>query len=127
MKKRCAVFVGLMLVLVIPFLHGCEDYLDSTDIHYSLDVPDTAYVNVPVTIKGTIDQSLDIRVYVENYLDESLIGIITPSCDSIVWTPVKEGSTLIVTQVAYKSGRGKQTSLMAGVGSVYVKKEVGAQ
>ena len=39
-------------------------------------VSDTVYLNEPVTIKGVINQDLDIRVYWENWNNDHLIGVL---------------------------------------------------
>ena len=82
------------------------------------------YLNEPVTIKGVINQDLDIRVYWENWNNDHLIGVLKPYRDSIVWIPenIKEGPANLLTQIAYKSGRKNQTNLMGGKNIVIKKR-----
>ena len=66
--KKCSVITGMILASLLLFMNSCEkDYLNAEEISYSLTVSDTVYLNEPVTIKGVINQDLDIRVYWENY------------------------------------------------------------
>ena len=101
-----------------------ERYLNAEEISYSLTVSDTVYLNEPVTIKGVINQDLDIRVYWENWNNDHLIGVLKPYRESIVWIPenIKEGPANLLTQIAYKSGRKNQTNLMGGKNIVIKKR-----
>ena len=115
--KKCSVITGMILASLLLFMNSCEkDYLNAEEISYSLTVSDTVYLNEPVTIKGVINQDLDIRVYWENWNNDHLIGVLKPYRDSIVWIPenIKEGPANLLTQIAYKSGRKNQTNLMGG-------------
>ena len=92
--KKCSVITGMILASLLLFMNSCEkDYLNAEEISYSLTVSDTVYLNEPVTIKGVINQDLDIRVYWENWNNDHLIGVLKPYRDSIVWIPenIKEG------------------------------------
>ena len=112
--KKCSVITGMILASLLLFMNSCEkDYLNAEEISYSLTVSDTVYLNEPVTIKGVINQDLDIRVYWENWNN-----------DSIVWIPenIKEGPANLLTQIAYKSGRKNQTNLMGGKNIVIKKR-----
>ncbi|WP_303228461.1 hypothetical protein [Parabacteroides goldsteinii] len=113
--KKCSVITGMILASLLLFMNSCEkDYLNS----------DTVYLNEPVTIKGVINQDLDIRVYWENWNNDHLIGVLKPYRDSIVWIPenIKEGPANLLTQIAYKSGRKNQTNLMGGKNIVIKKR-----
>lgn len=123
--KKCSVITGMILASLLLFMNSCEkDYLNAEEISYSLTVSDTVYLNEPVTIKGVINQDLDIRVYWENWNNDHLIGVLKPYRDSIVWIPenIKEGPANLLTQIAYKSGRKNQTNLMGGKNIVIKKK-----
>ena len=86
--KKCSVITGMILASLLLFMNSCEkDYLNAEEISYSLTVSDTVYLNEPVTIKGVINQDLDIRVYWENWNNDHLIGVLKPYRDSIVWIP----------------------------------------
>ena len=101
--KKCSVITGMILASLLLFMNSCEkDYLNAEEISYSLTVSDTVYLNEPVTIKGVINQDLDIRVWIpEN---------------------IKEGPANLLTQIAYKSGRKNQTNLMGGKNIVIKKR-----
>ena len=104
MMKKCSVITGMILASLLLFMNSCEkDYLNAEEISYSLTVSDTVYLNEPVTIKGVINQDLDIRVYWENWNNDHLIGVLKPYRDSIVWIPenIKEGPANLLTQIAY--------------------------
>ena len=123
--KKCSVITGMILASLLLFMNSCEkDYLNAEEISYSLTVSDTVYLNEPVTIKGVINQDLDIRVYWENWNNDHLIGVLKPYRDSIVWIPenIKEGPANLLTQFAYKSGRKNQTNLMGGKNIVIKKR-----
>ena len=75
--KKCSVITGMILASLLLFMNSCEkDYLNAEEISYSLTVSDTVYLNEPVTIKGVINQDLDIRVYWENWNNDHLIGVL---------------------------------------------------
>ena len=77
--KKCSVITGMILASLLLFMNSCEkDYLNAEEISYSLTVSDTVYLNEPVTIKGVINQDLDIRVYWENWNNDHLIGVLKP-------------------------------------------------
>ena len=123
--KKCSVITGMILASLLLFMNSCEkDYINAEEISYSLTVSDTVYLNEPVTIKGVINQDLDIRVYWENWNNDHLIGVLKPYRDSIVWIPenIKEGPANLLTQIAYKSGRKNQTNLMGGKNIVIKKR-----
>lgn len=81
--KKCSVITGMILASLLLFMNSCEkDYLNAEEISYSLTVSDTVYLNEPVTIKGVINQDLDIRVYWENWNNDHLIGVLKPYRDS---------------------------------------------
>ena len=106
--KKCSVITGMILASLLLFMNSCEK----------------DYLNEPVTIKGVINQDLDIRVYWENWNNDHLIGVLKPYRDSIVWIPenIKEGPANLLTQIAYKSGRKNQTNLMGGKNIVIKKR-----
>lgn len=124
MKKYSVSWVVLTLGALLLFGSCEKDYYDPSEVIYSLSVPDTIYLNTPVTIKGEVNKPLDIRVYWEAMNDEHCIGILRSASDSIVWTPrdIEEGPHAIMSIVHVQVKRGEQHGLSAGW-SVYVKKE----
>lgn len=105
MKNSLLAFV--LSISVLPLLMGsCDkDYYDPYDVIYSISLPDTVYLNTPVTITGTINQPLDIRVYVRSFADENMIGIIRHGQDSIRWIPsdLEEGERYLLTIVNFET------------------------
>ena len=119
--KKCSVITGMILASLLLFMNSCEkDYLNAEADAENMVKPEKQ----PVTIKGVINQDLDIRVYWENWNNDHLIGVLKPYRDSIVWIPenIKEGPANLLTQIAYKSGRKNQTNLMGGKNIVIKKR-----
>ena len=111
--------------MIVGLLVSCEkDYYDPIDIEYTVITPDTIYLDSAITIKGSINQPLDIRIYWKDLSDENLIGILKPHEDSISWTPsnIEEGNYVFCMVVHFKtdihSGSG-----ITGFQGVVVKKK----
>ncbi len=125
MKRLLKFDVILFVLLISGSLVGCDkEYYEDSDIQTSLIAPDTIYLGFPVTIKGTINQPLETRVYIENLSENSLIGILKPYSDSISWTPtnLKEGATVFCTAVYFKTKRNHGAG-KANFKNVFVKKK----
>lgn len=124
MMKRYSIIWAVFAIGVVLFFSGCDkNYYNPDEVEHTLIAPDTIYLNTPVTLKGTVNRPLDIRVYWEAINDEHYIGILKSASDSLVWTPVdmEEGPYLFMTMVNVKAKRGGEYGLVAGW-SVFVKK-----
>lgn len=103
--------IGLIssVFTIALFLISCnKEYYDINDIKYSVETPDTIYLDSAVTIKGNINQPLDIKVYFQDLNDHNLIGQLKPYTDSITWTPtnIEEGYYVFCLRVDFKTKKG---------------------
>lgn len=123
MKKYLKLGVGLGLVVFGFLLISCDkDYYDTDDIEFSVTAPDEAYMDSTVTIKGTINQPLDIKVYFNGLNDENLIGTLKPYTDSIRWTPtnLKEGNYSFLLKIDYETKKNHGSSIV-DFKSIYIQ------
>lgn len=125
MKRLLRFDVILFVLLISGSLVGCDkEYYENSDIQFSVVTPDTIYLDSAITIKGTINQPLDIRIYIRDFNENSLIGILKSYSDSISWTPtnLEEGYTVFCLQVNYKRKRNHGAAI-GGFQGVFVKKK----
>lgn len=125
--KRLLQFEVILSVLVLSvLLAGCdkEEYYKDSDIRFSVTTPDTIYLDSLITIKGTIDQPLDIRVYFGDLSESSLIGILKPYSDSISWKPtnLEEGYNVFCVAVHFKTKRNHGAAVTNFQGVIVKKK-----
>lgn len=123
MKTQTSIIclIGVWTTLLISSCN--KEYLDAKDIHYSIKMADTVYLNEPTTIQVNSMQGLEIRIFLQEWGDEHLLGTVKTERDSIIWTPknLEEGPIGLYTQATYQSGRHKQNNQI-GLEKTYVKK-----
>lgn len=100
--------IGLIfsVFIIALFLMSCDnEYYEINDIIYSVTIPDTIYLDSTVTVKGSINQPLDIKVYFQDLNDHNLIGLLKPYTDNITWTPtnIEEGYYVFCLKVDFKT------------------------
>ncbi|MDE7074228.1 MAG: hypothetical protein K2O69_04165 [Odoribacter sp.] len=119
---------GGLLIITILFLStiGCnKDYYDVDDIRLEVETPDTIYIGSTITIKGTIEQPLDIKVYWQDLQDEHFIGTLKPHRDSLEWKVenVEEGANVFSFWVSFETKRNHEAGLAYKRGVIVKKKE----
>lgn len=126
MKKYLKLYSGLCLSVFCVLLISCDkDYYDADDIVFSVTTPDIAYIDSTITIKGTINQPLDIKVYFDGLSDDNLIGTLKPHTDSITWKPtnIEEGNYSFLLRIDYETKKNHGNSII-DFKSIYIKKRL---
>ena len=129
MKKYLKTGFVLPAFVMLCFLTGCEkEYYDKHDVKYSVTLPDTVYLDSDVVIRGTIEQPLDIRVYLGDLSEDNKIGVLKHYSDSIIWKPVnmEEGRRILFAVVNFKTGKSTEEAILNSK-EFYIKKKPGMQ
>lgn len=124
MKKHLKLYLSLCVIGFGFLLISCnKEYYDMDDIIFSVKTPEIAYIDSTITLKGTINQPLDIKVYFNDLTDENLIGVLKPHTDSISWKPtnIKAGDYLLWLRVDYESKKN-QGDAVIHFKNIHIKK-----
>lgn len=126
MRKYLKLYSGLCVIVFGVLLISCDkEYYELDDIVYSVITPDMGYIDSTLTIKGTINQPLDIKVYFNGLSDENLIGVLKPHTDSITWKPtnIEEGNYSFLLKVDYETKKNHGSSIV-DFKNIYIKKQL---
>ena len=125
MKRYLKLYLGLWTVFGLALISCNKDYYDADDIVFTVTAPDIAYIDSAITIKGTINQPLDIKVYFNGLSDDDLIGTLKPHTDSIRWKPIniEEGNYSFLLKIDYESKKNHGNSIV-DFKSIYIKNKL---
>lgn len=115
----------LITIFSLSTISCHKDYYDMDEIRVELETPDTVYLGSTITIKGMIEQPLDIKVYWQDLRDENLIGVLKPHRDSLDWKVenVEEGYNVFCFWVNFETKRNHEAGIVYNRGVVVKKAE----
>lgn len=110
-KTNFILLSGIALLLLMTSCN--KEYYNMEDIKFSVIMPDTLFLDSTFSIKSTINQPLDIRVYFPDLNENHLLGILKPYNDSINCKiiDINEGHHVFCIKIDFKEKKGHGSAI----------------